>query len=376
MDFKNLNYSNYIKRIKKEKIPCYEPMVGFEEINNLKKVIKSGWLSEKTFTRNFENFVAKYCKRKYSLAFTNATSAMIVGMKALGIGDGDEVIVPSFSHSADANSISATGAKPIFAEVSLKSMCITLEQIKKCFTKKTKAILYVAVYGNADELDKIERYCRSKKIFLIVDAAAALGSKFRKKHISSYGIFSVHSFFADKTITTGEGGVLVTDSNKILKNCNYYKHDGRKERGEDTIKFPGYNFRFTEMQAAVGMAQTKKLSFFINKKKEIYERYKRKLKKIDKLSVFDYSKFCEPVPHRIVIFTEKKSNSLRKYLNKFGIGVRTLFVPMHRQPIYNHKNKFENSEDLFNKGICLPSAPSLNNKQIDYICNKIKFFFD
>ena len=92
--------------------------------------------------------------------------------------------------------------------------------------------------------------------------------------------------------------------------------------------------------------------------------------------MFDYSKFCEPVPHRIVIFTEKKSNSLRKYLNKFGIGVRTLFIPMHRQPIYNHKNKFENSETLFNRGICLPSAPSLTNKQIDYICNKIKKFFD
>jgi len=376
MDFKKITFSNYISRINKEKIPCYEPSVGSNEIKNIKEVINSGWLSEKKFTRKFESFISKFCNRKYSLAFSNATSAMIVGMKALGIKHGDEVIVPSFSHSADANSISATGAKPIFAEVSIDSMCITLDQIKKKVSKKTKAILYVAVYGNADELDLIESYCKRKKIFLIVDAAAALGSKFKKKHISKYGIFSVHSFFSDKTITTGEGGMLLTDNNKLLKICNYYKHDGRKERGEDTIRIAGYNFRFTELQAAVGLAQTKKLGLFISKKKEIYNKYKKNLKKVEQIKFFNYSKFCNPVPHRIVILTKGKSSSLRKFLNKAGIGVRSLFVPMHRQPIYNIKKKFENSEILYSTGVCLPSAPSLQDKEIIYVCNKIKKFFN
>ena len=376
MDFKKITFSNYISRINKEKIPCYEPSVGSNEIKNLKEVINSGWLSEKKFTRKFESFISKFCNRKYSLAFSNATSAMIVGMKALGIKHGDEVIVPSFSHSADANSISATGAKPIFAEVSIDSMCITLDQIKKKVSKKTKAILYVAVYGNADELDLIESYCKRKKIFLIVDAAAALGSKFKKKHISKYGIFSVHSFFSDKTITTGEGGMLLTDSNKLLKICNYYKHDGRKERGEETIRIAGYNFRFTELQAAVGLAQTKKLGLFISKKKEIYKKYKKNLKKVEQIKFFNYSKFCNPVPHRIIVLTKTKSSSLRKFLNKAGIGVRSLFVPMHRQPIYNIKKKFKNSEILYSTGVCLPSAPSLQDKEIIYVCNKIKKFFN
>ena len=376
MDFKKFTYSNYINRINKEKIPCYEPMVGYNEIQNLKKVINSGWLSEKKFTRKFENFLASYCKRRYTLAFTNATSAMIVGMKALGIGQGDEVIVPSFSHSADANSILATGAKPVFSEVSISSMCLTLDQIKKCITKKTKAILYVAVYGNADELDEIENYCKKRKLFLIVDAAAALGSTFKKKHISSYGIFSVHSFFSDKTITTGEGGMLLTDNSKLLKTCNYYKHDGRKERGEDTIEIAGYNFRFTELQAAVGMAQTKKLDIFISRKKKIYQYYKNNLKNINQLSILKYSKYCNPVPHRIIIFTKTKSRSLRKFLNESGIGVRQLFMPMHRQPLYNLKKQFRNSEILFNTGICLPSAPKLKDKEINFVCNKIKKFFN
>ena len=301
---------------------------------------------------------------------------MIVGMKALGIKEGDEVIVPSFSHSADANSISVTGAKPVFAEVSVDSMCLTLHQIKKCLSKKTKAILYVAVYGNADELDKIEKSCKKEKLFLIIDAAAALGSKFKKKHVSSYGIFSVHSFFSDKTITTGEGGMLLTDNSKLLRICNYYKHDGRKERGEDIIKKAGYNFRFTELQAAVGMAQTKKLGYFILKKKEIYQNYKNRLKKLEQLRLFNYSKFCSPVPHRIIIFTKNKSDALRKFLTKEGIGVRPLFMPMHRQPIYNFKKKFKNSEILFSTGICLPSAPSLKTKELSFICNKIKKFFN
>ena len=188
--------------------------------------------------------------------------------------------------------------------------------------------------------------------------------------------FFLFILFSDKTITTGEGGMLLTDSNKLLKICNYYKHDGRKERGEDTIKMPGYNFRFTELQAAVGLAQTKKLNFFISRKKEIYKKYEKNLKKVEQIKLFYYSKFCNPVPHRIVILTKTKSSSLRKFLNKAGIGVRSLFMPMHRQPIYNIKRKFKNSEILYSTGVCLPSAPSLRDKEINYVCNKIKKFFN
>ena len=186
----------------------------------------------------------------------------------------------------------------------------------------------------------------------------------------------MHSFFSDKTITTGEGGMLLTDNSKLLKKCNYYKHDGRKERGEDTIKIAGYNFRFTELQAAVGMAQTKKLGAFISRKKKIYQDYKKNLKDINQLSIFKYSKYCDPVPHRIVIFTKTKSNSLRKFLNQSGIGVRQLFMPMHRQPLYNLKKQLKNSEILFNTGICLPSAPKLKDREINFVCNKIKKFFN
>jgi len=374
MKIKLSSYGQYMNRIKKEKIPCYETSVGSLEKKYLNKVINSGWLSEKNYTKKFEKYIARFSERKFSLTFTNATTALIVGMKSLGIKKGDDVIVPSFTHSADPNSIFATGAKPIFAEVSAESMCLSLDSIKKAKTKKTKAILYVAAYGNCDELGEIEKYAKANKIFLIIDAAAALGSIYKGRHIGSFGIFAVHSFFADKTITTGEGGMLLTDSNKLLAKCNLYKHDGRKERGFDKIEIAGLNCRFTELQAAVGFAQTKKLNFFIKKKKKIYKFYSKEIKNIKNIEIFKYNKYCNAVPHRIVIFVKKNSKRLLKYLNNNGIGVRTLFVPMHSQPAYNTKKNFINSKKLFETGICLPSSPKLTEQKILFICSKIKYF--
>ena len=298
------SYNDYIKRVKNETIPCYEPSIGNEEIRILKKVINSGWLSENKYTRIFEKNIAQYSQRKFSLAFNNATAAMITGMKALKLGLNHEIIVPTFTHSADVNAISAIGAKPVFADVDKNTLCLSLETIKKVITKKTKAILFVALYGNSGEIKKINNFCKKKKIFLICDCAAALGSLFEKRQLSSYGIFSVLSFFCDKTITTGEGGMLLTDNKKFIDECSIYKNDGRKERGVDLIERKGFNFRITEMQSAIGTVQFKKLNKFILRKKKIYKIYYNNLNNIShaKIFKFDISKI---VPHRIIIFAER-----------------------------------------------------------------------
>ena len=367
------NYKNYLKRIKKETLPCYEPSLGNEEINVLKKVIKSGWLSENKYTRLLENKLAEFSQRKYSLAFNNATAAMITGMKALGIGKNDEVIVPSFTHSADVNAISATGANPIFSDVDKNSMCLSIENIKKVLTKKTRAVLFVALYGNSGEIDKIEKFCKKNKIFLICDCAAALGSSLNKKKLSGFGEFSVLSFFSDKTITTGEGGMLLTNNKKLLNECNIYKHDGRRERGHDLIERKGFNFRITEMQSAIGTVQLKKVNLFIRKKKRILEMYKSYLNKVSEVKVFNFQS-NEIVPHRVLIFA-KKSKKLLKFLNNHGIGVRTTFMPMHKQPVYKIKKKFPISQKLYDSGICLPSAPTLKKKDVKFISNTIEKFY-
>ena len=379
------SYQAYKNRVAHETIPCYEPSVGKEELRLITDVIKRNWLSENKYTREFESQLAKICQRKYSVAFSNATAALICGMKALGIKEGDEIIVPSFSHSADPNSISNSGAIPVFADVDPMSLCLTLETIEKVITKKTKAILYVCAYGNVSDLKAIASYAKSKKIFLINDCAPALFGSYKHKPIPSYGDFSVLSFFADKTITTGEGGMFLSDNITLVNKVNIYKHDGRKERGVDLIDYKGYNFRITELQTAVGVAQLKKAPYFVKRKKEILRSYIKKLAGMPSVRVFNFNSDGDITPHRVVIFVPN-AKKLMTHLTSLGIGVRSMFMPMHSMPAYKikpafakgygkAKGDFPNTQEIFNTGVCLPSAPSLTDKNIDFICQSIKTFY-
>ena len=371
---KSEKYKIYMDRVGKEKIPCYEPSLGQAEITNLTSVIESGWLSEGHFTRLFEDQLSNLCSRKYALSFSNATAAMIVGMKALGLGDGDEVIVPTFSHPADPNAISQTGAKPIFADVNQDTMCLDTSTIEQLLTNKTKAILYISVYGNIGNIDEFSQFCKSNNLFLINDCAPALGGKYKNKPIASYGDFSVLSFFADKTITTGEGGMLLTDNPEIIEESNIYKHDGRRERGHDLIERLGYNFRVTEMQSAIGCAQLNKLEQFIDRKLQIYNLYKESLIENSNVQVFLFNESGDICPHRVIIMAEN-SKELIQYLSSEGVGVRTLFMPMHSQPIYNQEGNFPVTDKLHKTGVCLPSAPSLSDANVKFVCSKIDQFY-
>ena len=368
------SYEAYMSRVVNEKIPCYEPSLGDDEIKLLADVIRRNWISESKYTREFESRLAVLCERKHALAFSNATAALIVGMKSLGIGPGDEVIVQSFTHPADPNSIAATGATPVFADVDEKTLCLSVNTIEAAMTKKTKAILYVGLYGNSGDIAAVADYAKKNSLFLVNDCAAALRSSYKGKQVASFGDFAVLSFFADKTITTGEGGMLLTDSSALLAECNIYKHDGRRERGVDLIERKGFNFRITELQAAVGVAQLGKLSYFIKRKKEILKEYQQRLSEVPEVRLFRFSPDCDAVPHRVVIFVPDAA-ALIFYLTPLGIGVRTTFMPMHSQPCYGVKKEFSATEKLFVTGVCLPSAPTLTSEKIGFICAAIADFY-
>jgi perosamine synthetase len=373
-DQKTKDYKNYIERISNETIPCYEPDVGSEELELVKDVIDSNWLSEGKYVREFEKRLSIASQMKYALAFNNCTAALITGMKSLGIGVGDEVIVQSLVHSADPNAISATGATPIFADVDKHTLCLGIDSIKKVVTKKTKAILHVALYGNTSNLDDLTKYCEDNNFLLINDCAPAIFGYFKGRSIASYGHFSALSFFADKTITTGEGGMLLTNDAALIGESNIYKHDGRKERGVDVIERKGFNYRLTELQAAVGVAQLKKSDYFIQKKKENNLLYKSLLKN-ENVTVFDFNDRNENIPHRNVIFVPN-AKLLVDYLVSKGVGARTLFMPMHSQPVYDTGETFPVTEKLYETGVCLPSAPSLTVLQIEYICELINEYIE
>jgi perosamine synthetase len=368
------SYNEYMARVGKEKIPCYEPTMGEEEIKFLTDVIKRNWLSENKYTREFEERLANICERKFAVAFCNATSAMIAGMKSLGIVEGDEVIVPSFSHPADPNCIAVIGAVPVFADVDEETLCLSPETIDAVKTDKTKAILLISLYGNTTDLDAISEYAKKNSLFIIHDCAPALKTTYKGKAATAYGDFTVLSFFADKTITTGEGGMLLTDNEELVSECNIYKHDGRKERGVDIIDRKGYNFRITELQSAVGVAQLNKLDDFVKKKKKILKSYEEKLSDIPDVKLFKFNDDADPVPHRVIIFVPEAA-SLIEHLEKQGIGVRTTFMPMHSQPCYDVKGDFQVTEKLFKTGVCLPSAPTLTEDNIEFICKAIKGFY-
>ena len=361
-------------RIKNESIPAYEPEIGSDELILLEDVIKSNWLSEGKYVRKFEEKLQKVCARKYALAFNNCTAALITGMKSMGIGAGDDVIVQSMVHSADPNSIAATGANPVFSEIDEKTLCLSIKTIDKTKTDRTKAVLYVSLYGNTSDLDSVSEYCSHNGLILINDCAPALFGMYKNRPIASYGNFSTLSFFADKTITTGEGGMLLTDNNDLISECNIYKHDGCRERGVDVIERKGFNYRLTELQAAVGVAQLGKSERFIQRKKENQQLFQSLLKEVNQVKVFDFNPEGDIVPHRNIIFVPNASELIAHFVAN-GVGARTLFMPMHSQPCYNYVIDFPVTKKLFKTGVCLPSAPSLKKDDIEYICQLIKNYY-
>lgn len=371
IDEKETRYVEYIRRISSEGIPAYEPSFRGSELMYLKEVIDSGWISEGRFCRLFESSIAKYVSRTYANITSCGTAALVMGMKAIGLQEGDEVIVPTLSHSADPNSIASIGCKPVFCDIDPKTLCIDESDIIRKITPRTKAFFHVAAYGNYGNLAALEEIAKSHRIAFINDCAPALCSTYKSKPLASFGDFSILSFFSDKTITTGEGGMLLSDNSGLMEKANIYKHDGRRERGHDLIEAIGYNFRITEMQAAIGVAQFEQLSTILNKKNSVYLKYLDRMRDVKNARLFEYK--IGAVPHRIIIECEDAVN-LIKYLNANGVGARSLFHLMHSQPVYNLNQRFEFSEKAFVKYVCLPSAPTLTDDAIDSICSLVDGF--
>lgn len=367
-------YDAYMSRVGAEKMPVYEPSLGHQEIEFLTDVIQRNWLSEGKYVREFESRLSRICQRQFALTFCNATAAFISGMKSLGIGPGDEVVVPSFAHSADPNSIAVTGATPVFADVDERTLCLSTDTIEAVRTRKTKAVLHINAYGNAGELDDIAAYAKQHGLIFINDCAPALYGTYRARSIASYGDFAVLSFFADKTITTGEGGMMLTDNADLIGEANIYKHDGRRERGYDLIERIGFNFRITELQAAVGVAQLNRIEHFVRRKLEVLEAYRQDLAGIPEIELFRFNPEGGIVPHRVILLVPE-ARPLIDHLNARGIGVRTLFMPMHSMPVYKSAQRFPVTERLYARGVCLPSAPTLTQANIEYICDAIRDYY-
>jgi len=356
--------------------------MGKEEKKELISVINSGWFTEASKTKKFENMFTKFVGSKYACAVTSGTVALYLGLKALGIGKGDEVIVPDFTFIASPNAVEATGAKPILIDIEYESLTLNLKRLSKLVNKKTKAIMPVHINGRSTNMIILREFADKNNLFLIEDAAQSLGSYCGKKHQGTIGDIGAFSFSTPKIITTGQGGLIVTNNKKLYNRCMELKDFGRKVGTKkimrkafehDTI---GYNFKFTEFQAAVGIAQMKKLDKRIIKKKKLFKQYKELLscnKKIEFVKT-NLNK-TTPLVTDVIIKSKNLRNRLITHLEKHNIETRIYFPPLHRlKPYKSIDSRFKVASDISDRGLCLPSSIRLNSKQLQHVCEKINRF--
>ncbi len=366
---------------KKIIFPVSVPHISKKDINFVNKTLIKGWISSNgPEVIKFEKNFSKYVDRKYSVAVSSGTAALEIAVKALGIKKNDEVLIPNFTIISNALAVLRQYAKPVLIDCNLDDWNIIISDIEKKITNKTKAIIVTHIYSFPNDMDKILKICKKKKIFIIEDAAEVLGLNYKNKRCGSFGDISTFSFYANKQVTTGEGGMISVNSLQLYKKCCSLRNlcFGRSNRFDhDDL---GWNYRMTNIQAALGLSQLKNIKYIVNKKMNIGRCYFQKLKNNKNLQILPPSNlFAKNIYWVVGIVIKKKkiiASKLAKKLAKYGIQTRPFFWPMHEQTIFKKMNmfrnkKFPNSSYISRYGIYLPSYIKLKKKDIDYISSVI-----
>jgi len=351
-----------------------EPTYGEEEKKEVMDYLNSGgWIMEFKKTKEFEKLICEYTGAKYCSVVPNGTISLFIALAALGVGRGDEVFVPNFTMIASPNAVRLCGAEPVLFDIEKTSLCLDIEEVKKKITSKTKVIMHVSINGRAGDLDKLDDLCREKNIFLIEDAAQAFGSFYKGKHLGNYGVVGSFSFSSPKIITTGQGGALITNDEEVYKKICKIKDFGRVSGGVDIHDDWGWNFKFTDLQAAFGVAQIKKMPERTKRKKEIYGLYKELLSPVSAVNFID-TNLDEVSPWFIDILVDDPIK-LRDFLKGEGIGSRVFYPPISDQVIYKTNENFPNTKDIAYRGLWLPSSVKLIDDQVKFVCKKIIKFY-
>lgn len=350
-----------------------EPWLDENEVNHMTEYLNSGgWLTEFRKTAEFESMIAEYTGSKYCCIVSNGTVSLAVALWAAGIGEYDEVLVPNYTMIATPNTVRLVGASPVLVDVEPKTLCMDLELAKKALTSKTKAVSLVSLNGRAPDMEEYQNFCKEHGLFLLEDAAQSLGSFQKGKHLGTFGDAGSFSFSAPKIITTGQGGALVTDNEGLYQKIKRIKDFGRKQGGSDWHDMQGYNFKFTDMQAVIGIEQMKKLPWRVQRKKDIFQLYVSELSEVDSLEFVPTSD--ETAPWFIDVYLDNPLELL-KYLKENQVGSRQVYPPVSDQKIYSDTAKYPVSKKYCYRGLWLPSSSFLTNEQILHICKLIKTFF-
>lgn len=361
-------------------IPVAEPVLDGNEKKYIKKCIDTNWISSQgEFVEKFEEEFSDYCNVDYGVSTSNGTVALHLALEALDIGKGDEVIIPDLTFAATINTVIYTGATPILVDIDEDSWTISVDEIRKNINKNTKAIIPVHLYGQPCSMDEIVEIAKDNNLHIIEDCAEAHGAEFNKKKVGTFGDISCFSFYGNKIITTGEGGICLTDNKKLYKRMKKLRDHGmspKKRYWHDEI---GFNYRMTNMQAAIGVAQLEKIYDIISKRKWISEFYDNELGNIPGVTLqkrlFNREKVCWM--YSILINEESKvtRNEILKILDKHKIGNRPFFYPMHVMDIYKeyaNNNIFKKSKKVSQRGLNLPTSLNLTEEDLKRIIYIIK----
>ena len=373
--------NSVLQKTERAPILQIEPWIDEAELRELQRAIESTFLTEHDLTREFEAQIAHLTGSRHAIAVCNGTMALYVCLKALGIGPGDEVIVPNLTFIASSNAVILAGATPVLCEVREDTFCIDVARAERLLTRRTRAIMPVQLYGQCADMYAISRFAQEHELKVIEDAAEAIGVKFEGRHAGTFGEIGILSFYGNKTVTCGQGGIVLTDSDKIAKAVYRLKNYGRDHKGTFVHDSIGFNFAFTDLQAAIGIAQMKKMRRIIARKQQIHDEYVRGLQGVAGIEPVYIDPRCEPV-FWFTSFLCDDAEKLSAWLSSQKIQTRRLFYPLHLQPCYADRKHvsildedFEVSERIFRRGISLPSSYSLTPEDQAFVIDRIRGFY-
>jgi perosamine synthetase len=359
-----------------KKIPWAKPDYWGNEIEYVLQALKSTWISGGTFIDQLENEFKQILGKKHVFAVSNGTTAIHLAYLGLDIKPGDEIIVPGFCFLAAANVALLVGAKPVFVEVDKDTWCMDVHDLKKKITTKTKAIVPVHNYGNICAMDEIMSIANSKAIPVIEDCAESLFSKYKGKQSGVFGLINTFSFQATKTITTGEGGLVVTDDDIIAEKMMLYRSHGmNRKKVIYWHELPGHNFRLTNLQAALGVAQLEKIEEIIYQRKRVYNTYLRFLEKQEGITLQKVNDDVDPIAWAIAVKLGKNHfpqgrDAVMKSLSEIGIETRPAFFASSLLDIYE-KHQLPVCEEISKNVMSVPSFPTLKEGEIELICTSL-----
>lgn len=362
-------------------IPVCEPLLTGKEVEYVSDCLKTNWISSVgKYVGEFERKFAEYCDCKYGICTTSGTTALHLALAALDIGKGDEIIVPAFTMVAPVFAVVYTGAKPVLVDSEPETWNIDVTKIEERITPRTKAIIPVHIYGHPCDMDPIMGLAEKYKLYVIEDAAEAHGAEYKGRKAGGMGHINCFSFYANKIITTGEGGMVVTNDDKVAEKARSLKDLAFSKERRFLHTDLGFNYRMTNIQAAIGLAQLEKIDELIERRRAHAHLYNNLLSNIEGIKPPPEKEWAKNVYWMYSILIEDgfgvSRNELMDGLRERGIDTRTFFIPMHQQPVFKNIGLFEGecypvAEKLGEQGLYLPSGSGLTEEEVKYTCQAI-----